>query len=104
MAMQTPFRDVQLECQTRLRRSGRWLLCKHANRVDANLDDRQELDPTLALIIAYHRDGTLVTDEWAACQLILEQPNFGLIGGMLCRVMRDGTLCLVLPTVDHPVL
>ena len=33
---------------------------------DANLADRQELDTTVAPIIAYHQDGTLPTDEQAA--------------------------------------
>ena len=71
---------------------------------DEDLAGRQELDPTLEPIIAYHRNGTLPTDARAARQLILEQQNFCLIDGVLYRVMRDGTLRLVPPTEHHQAL
>ena len=71
---------------------------------DEDLAGRQELDPTLEPIIAYHRNGTLPTDARAAPQLILEQQNFCLIDGVLYRVMRDGTLRLVPPTEHHQAL
>ena len=65
---------------------------------DPSLANRQEQDPTLVLIRRHLREGQLPD------QLTLECSCFSLIDNILFRIMPDGTLRLIPPTVDRHTL
>ena len=64
----------------------------------SSLSERQLDDPQLRGIIRYLVDGELPTDDRQARQILLGQPNFTVLDGVLYHSERNKTLRIIPPT------
>ena len=68
---------------------------------ERTLEERQKDDPSLAAILAYLQKRELPEEEKAARELVLGEPMYTVVDGVLYHVERDKTLRIIPPTADR---
>ncbi len=68
---------------------------------ETTLGEKQLQDPQRGEIIRYLVDGELPAEDKRARELLLGQPGFTVLEGVLYRIERDKTLKLIPPAVDR---